>query len=107
MARLSPLQKLEALSARLAVLETHRERAVAAAMAAGATWADIGAALGVSAQAAHKRYRWLHHSNLTGECWYEPPLPNPRGQNPAHRPGTLDGQSHNRQDDGGSKKRGR
>ena len=40
----------------------------------GATWAEIGEALGVSAQAAHKRYRWLRHSPLTGECWYEPPL---------------------------------
>jgi hypothetical protein len=43
-------------------------------MAAGATWAEIGEALGVSAQAAHKRYRWLRHSPMTGECWYEPPL---------------------------------
>jgi ECF sigma factor len=70
----SPLEKIEALTARLIELEADRERAVASAMGRGATWAEIGEALGVSAQAAHKRYRWLRHSPLTGECWYEPPL---------------------------------
>ena len=74
MARRSPLEKIEALTVRIADLEAHRARAVAAAMTAGATWAEIGHALGVSAQAAHKRYRWLRHSPATGECWYEPPL---------------------------------
>jgi DNA-directed RNA polymerase specialized sigma24 family protein len=72
--RRSPLEKIEALTARLAELEADRERAVATAMERGATWAEIGEALGVTAQAAHKRYRWLRHSPLTGECWYEPPL---------------------------------
>jgi hypothetical protein len=74
MARRSPLEKIEALTVRIADLEADRERAVAFAMAAGASWAHIGTALGVSAQAAHKRYRWLRHSPTTGECWYEPPL---------------------------------
>lgn len=72
--RKSPLEKIEALSARIAAFESERERAVAAAMSGGATWAEIGGALGVSAQAAHKRYRWLRHSSVTDECWYEPPL---------------------------------
>ena len=31
---------------------------VSEARAAGATWADIGEALGVSTQAAHQKYRW-------------------------------------------------
>ena len=62
------------LTARIAGLETDRETAIALAVAAGATWAEIGCALGVSAQAAHKRYRWLRHSPATGETWYEPPL---------------------------------
>ncbi|SDD17365.1 hypothetical protein [Actinokineospora iranica] len=35
------------------------ERAVAAARATGASWADVGAALGVSRQAAHERFRAL------------------------------------------------
>ena len=74
MVRRSPLEKIEALTVRLAELEADRERAVAAAMERGATWAEIGEALGVSAQAAHKRYRWLRHSSVTGECWYEPSL---------------------------------
>ena len=73
-ARRSPLEKIEALTVRVADLEAQRERAVAAAMTAGATWAEIGHALGVSAQAAHKRYRWLRHSPVTGECWYELPV---------------------------------
>jgi hypothetical protein len=72
--RRSPLEKVQTLTGRIAEVEAQREQAVAAAMAAGATWAEIGDALGVSAQAAHKRYRWLRHSSVTGECWYEPPL---------------------------------
>ena len=73
-ARRSPLEKIEALTVRMAELEADRERAVAEAMDRGVTWAEIGDALGVTAQAAHKRYRWLRHSAQTGECWYEPPL---------------------------------
>jgi hypothetical protein len=73
--RRSPLEKIQILTARIAELEAERERAVASAMAAGATWAEIGEALAVTAQAAHKRYRWLRQSRLTGECSYEPPLP--------------------------------
>jgi transposase-like protein len=48
---------------------------VAAALADGATWAQIAAALGVSAQAAHKRFRWLRASTDGAEAWHEPPLP--------------------------------
>jgi hypothetical protein len=73
-ARRSPLEQIEALTVRMAGLESDREVAVAAAMTAGATWAEIGEALGVSAQAAHKRFRWLRRSSVTGECWYAPPL---------------------------------
>ena len=74
MVRRSPLEKIQTLTGRIAEVEAQREKSVAAAMAADATWAEIGEALGVSAQAAHKRYRWLRHSSVTGECWYEPPL---------------------------------
>jgi hypothetical protein len=48
---------------------------VADAVEAGCRWVDIGRALGVSAQAAHRRFRWLRHSPVTGESWREPPLP--------------------------------
>jgi hypothetical protein len=49
--------------------------AVATAVDAGCSWAGIGRALGVSAQAAHRRFRWLRYSPVTGEVWREPPLP--------------------------------
>lgn len=73
--RRSALKKVESAAARLAAVEAQRDAAVAAAMDAGSTWVEIGAALGVSAQAAHRRFRWLRHSPLTGETWREPPLP--------------------------------
>jgi transposase-like protein len=73
--RRSPLERIQIVTARIADLEADRERAVALAMAGGATWVEIGQALGVTAQAAHKRYRWLRHSRVTGETWHEPPLP--------------------------------
>jgi transposase-like protein len=75
MARRSPLERIETLTARISAIETERERAIASAVTGGSTWAQIGRALGVSAQAAHKRYRWLRHSPTTGETWHEPPLP--------------------------------
>jgi hypothetical protein len=71
----SALKKLETAAARLAVAESQRDAAVAAAMESGCTWSDIGRALGVSAQAAHRRFRWFRHSPITGEVWREPPLP--------------------------------
>jgi hypothetical protein len=69
------LGKLEDAAGRLARFEAQRDLAVAAAMEAGCTWAEIGAALGMSAQGAHRRFRWLRHSPATGETWREPPLP--------------------------------
>jgi hypothetical protein len=63
------------LTEQLRRLYHQRQVAIHQALAASATWAQLGLALGVSAQAAHKRYRWLHHSPLTGETWHEPPLP--------------------------------
>ena len=75
MGQSSALKKLETAAARLAVLESQRDAAVAAAVEAGCTWAEIGRALGVSAQAAHRRFRWVRHSPVTGEVWREPPLP--------------------------------
>lgn len=68
------LDVVASLTADIDTLATERDNAIARAVATGATWAQIGAALGVSAQGAHKRYRWLRHSTTTGETWHEPPL---------------------------------
>lgn len=75
MTKTSALKHLASAADRLAAAEARRDRAVAAAMQAGATWAEIAVSLGVSTQAAHRRFRWLRHSALTGETWHEPPLP--------------------------------
>ena len=69
------LKNLAAATERLADDKARRDAAVAVAMEAGCTWAEIATALGVSSQAAHRRFRWLRHSALTGETWHEPPLP--------------------------------
>jgi FixJ family two-component response regulator len=71
----SPLRHIETLTARIGNLSTNREIAIARAMAEGATWAEIAQSLGVTSQAAHKRYRWLRYSERTGEVWHERPLP--------------------------------
>jgi DNA-binding NarL/FixJ family response regulator len=70
-----PLRRIESLTSQLARLANERELAVARAVAAGATWAEIARSLGCTPQAAHKRYRWLHHSERTGAVWHERPLP--------------------------------
>ena len=69
------MKTLEAEAARFAAVKYQRDVAVVSAVAAGCTWAEIGAALGVSAQAAHRRFRWLRYSPVTGEVWQEPPMP--------------------------------
>lgn len=68
------LGSVGSLTQNIAQLHRQREVAICAALEAGATWAQIGQALDVSTQAAHKRYRWLRHSAITGETWREPPL---------------------------------
>jgi DNA-binding NarL/FixJ family response regulator len=57
------------------VAVTEQETAVARAMHWGATWAEIAAALGVTPQAAHKRFRRLRYDPASGRAWHEPPLP--------------------------------
>lgn len=69
------LQGLEKLRAEIAKLTAQQDLAVSKARAHGATWAQIADALGCSPQAAHKRYRWVRHSELTHEAWHERPLP--------------------------------
>ena len=71
----SPLTKVAVTTERLLRLRHERELAICQAIDDGATWAELAGALGISAQAAHKRYRWLRYSPTTGETWYAPPLP--------------------------------
>jgi len=73
--RATPLERVETLTARLEALTADRDRAVAEAVAGSVSWPEIAAALGVSTQAAHKRYRWVHYDPATGVVWHEPPLP--------------------------------
>jgi DNA-binding MarR family transcriptional regulator len=83
-----------ALRASSVALEQRRDRAVEAAIAAGATWTQIGAALGVSSQAAHKRFRGLAPpvpgTPVPGTPVPEPPSrPGPRGESVMVRLGRL------------------
>lgn len=80
-----------ALRASSAALEQQRDRAVEAAIAAGATWAQIGAALGVTAQAAHKRFRNLGSATAAGRDPQGPAPASaaPRGESVMVRLGRL------------------
>jgi len=69
------LRRIEMLTRRLEALSIERDMAVSQALVAGATWAEVAASLGCSPQAAHKRYRWIRHSDRTGTVWHERPLP--------------------------------
>lgn len=69
------LEELRAVAAEVAAAEERRDRVVAVAREAGASWRDIAAVLGVSAQAAHKRYRHLRWDPGSGRVWQERPLP--------------------------------
>ena len=51
-------QRLEAANRLRHAADALVTELVGAARAEGATWADIGEALGVSTQAAHQKYRW-------------------------------------------------
>jgi hypothetical protein len=70
----SSLRRIVMLTSRITQLGIERELAISRALAGGASWAEIGRALGCTPQAAHKRYRWVRHSERTGAVWHEPPL---------------------------------
>jgi len=69
------LGRLSETAAAVREAEAARDLAVARAKRWGATWSQIGACLGVTAQAAHRRFRTLHYDTKTGKTWHEPTLP--------------------------------
>lgn len=69
------LARIGECTATIAKLEADREREVARALHHGAAWSEIAGALGVTAQSAHRRFRWLRYDPVTGRCWQERPLP--------------------------------
>jgi hypothetical protein len=69
------LARIHELTAEFRRLDHQRDIAVRDAIVSGATWTQIAHALGVTNQAAHKRYRWLRSNPATGETWHERPLP--------------------------------
>ena len=68
------LERGGGLTGQIAELTAQRDAAIAEAVTAGARWTDVGGALGVSAQAAHRRFRWVRWDPDTGVAWHEPPL---------------------------------
>ncbi len=71
----SSLDRIAALHQEVRRLNHQLEVAIHAAVEAGQSWAAIARVLGVTAQAAHKRYRWIRYSAVTDQVWREPPLP--------------------------------
>ncbi len=69
------LDRIGDLSVSIREAEDRRSREVARAVFHGATWAQIGGALGVTAQSAHRRYRYMVYDPATGTAWSAPPLP--------------------------------
>lgn len=62
------LAELADVTGQLAGLHARQDALVASARAAGATWTQVADALGVTAQAAHKRYRDVKLDH-TGRAW--------------------------------------
>jgi hypothetical protein len=69
------LERITELSSEIRELETRLAREVARAGFHNATWTQIGGALGVTSQSAHRRFRYQNYDAATGTSWFAPPLP--------------------------------
>lgn len=69
------LSRLAVVQSEIDRLEAERVALVARCGRWGATWAEIAAVLGVTAQAAHRRFRHARYDPSSGKGWLEPPLP--------------------------------
>ena len=69
------LARLRAVQSEIDRLEAERVALVARCGRWGATWSEIAAVLGVSTQAAHRRFRHARYDASTGKGWLDPPLP--------------------------------
>jgi hypothetical protein len=73
--RSTALHRIVELTEQINDLEARRVREIARAGHHKATWAQVGAALGVTAQSAHRRFRHLVYDPATGTSWTALPLP--------------------------------
>jgi hypothetical protein len=69
------LERITELASEIRELETRLAREVARAGFHNATWSQIGSALGVTSQSAHRRFRYQTYDAATGTSWFAPPLP--------------------------------
>jgi hypothetical protein len=73
--RADALAAAAAAAADLAAARASLDAAVARALHWEASWSEIGDAVGVSRQAAHRRFRHLRWDPVTRTAWAERPLP--------------------------------
>jgi hypothetical protein len=73
--RADALDAAVAAAAELASARAALDAAVARALHWEASWSEIGDAVGVSRQAAHRRFRHLRWDPATRTAWAERPLP--------------------------------
>lgn len=73
--RADALTATRTAAGRLHAAESALNDTVARALHWGASWAQIGDALGITRQSAHRRYRHIQWDPDSQTSWTEPPLP--------------------------------